>query len=102
MFTPEHIRSRVAAWIAEAGPGRRTRKEIYTDFFGGNNKADEITAMLDQFVTTGCIVRTTRPRADGRPGRPTEIYVATHALNALTDLGPDQRQHRDPSTYPRT
>ncbi|MEV5299038.1 DUF3987 domain-containing protein [Amycolatopsis methanolica] len=76
IFTDTDTPARLIAWIAEAGQTGRTRKEITTGFFGGNTKAQQISAVLDPLVTSGLLVRSTRPRADGKPGRGTEVYTA--------------------------
>ncbi|NKQ54409.1 DUF3987 domain-containing protein [Amycolatopsis sp. K13G38] len=76
IFTDTQTPARLVAWIAEAGPGGRTKKEITTGFFGGHTKAQQINAMLAQLADARLINRATRPRADGKPGRGTEIYTA--------------------------
>ncbi|SNR87356.1 Protein of unknown function [Haloechinothrix alba] len=76
VFTDTHTPARLAAWIAEAGETGRTRKDITTGFFKGKTPAEDITAMLHQLIEAGHITRTTRPRADGKPGRGAEIYTA--------------------------
>lgn len=76
VFTDTTTPHRLAAWIAEAGPDGRTRKDITTGFFKGKEKADVISTILDQLIQAERITRTTRPRADGRPGRGAEIYTA--------------------------
>ncbi|WP_017972914.1 DUF3987 domain-containing protein [Actinopolyspora halophila] len=68
---------RLATWISEAGPQGRTRKEITTDFFGGNRKADDITAYLDQLAEAGRITKHRQQPTGGKGGRTKEIYTAT-------------------------
>jgi hypothetical protein len=75
IFTDTATPTRLAAWIAAAGPTGRTRKEITTDHFAGNKKADQIDALLTQLVHADRITKTTRPPASGR-GRPAEVYTA--------------------------
>ncbi|MPZ81604.1 MAG: DUF3987 domain-containing protein [Actinophytocola sp.] len=75
IFVDTATPNKLAAWIAEAGPTGRTRKEITTDHFAGNKKATEIETLLTQLAHTGRITKTTRPPATGR-GRPAEIYTA--------------------------
>ncbi len=90
LFTNNHQLSRLAAWIAEAGPQGRTRKEITTGFFQGNARSAEIQPLLHELITAGRIEMTLRPRADGR-GRPTEVYTQhqpAHEPNELTNLAP--------------
>jgi hypothetical protein len=76
IFTDTATPARLAAWIADAGEQGRTRKDITTGFFNGKTKTDQIQPLLDQLVDAGRITRTTRPRADGRPGKGTEVYTA--------------------------
>lgn len=76
VFTDTQTPARLLAWITEAGTQGRTRKDITAGFFGGHKKSADITALLDQLIDAGRITRTQRPRADGKPGRPTEIYTA--------------------------
>ncbi len=76
VFTDTQTPARLLAWIAEAGEQGRTRKDVTTGFFAGKKKAADINALLDQLIDTGRITRSSRPRADGRSGRPTEIYTA--------------------------
>jgi hypothetical protein len=76
IFTDTTTPHRLAAWIIDAGPDGRTRKDITAGFFGGNKKAQEVTALLDQLIDAGRITRTSRPRVDGKPGRGTEVYTA--------------------------
>jgi hypothetical protein len=80
IFTDTATPTKLAAWIAEAGPTGRTRKEITTDHFAGNKKANEIDALLTQLIDAGRITRSTRPPASGR-GRPAEIYTARAPTN---------------------
>lgn len=68
--------TRLIEFIAAAGPGGRTRKEITTDCFRGRVKADRISALLDQLLSEAVITHHRRPRADGRPGRATDVYTA--------------------------
>lgn len=77
VFTDTTLSTRLAAWIADAGTTGRTREEIRKDFFSGNQKASQINGWLDQLTETGAITRAKRPRADGRPGRATEVFTAT-------------------------
>src|SRR5699024_8044269 len=64
IFTDTATPARLATWIAEAGDTGRTKREITSDFFGGNRKAADIDPILQQLADAGRITRTTRPRAD--------------------------------------
>ncbi|WP_019810196.1 DUF3987 domain-containing protein [Saccharomonospora halophila] len=75
VFTDTATPARLAAWIAEAGEHGRTRKDITTGFFGGNKKADDVTAMLDQLIDADRITRH-HQRPDSGKGRSIEIYTA--------------------------
>jgi len=76
IFSNDQITTKLAAWIAAAGPQGRTREQIRSEFFRRNKTAQEVTAVLDELITTGAVVRTTRPRADGAPaGRQPEVYI---------------------------
>lgn len=84
VFTTDHTSSKLAAWIAQAGTAGRTKEQIRSEFFHRNKNAKEITAVLNELTTTGAIVRTTRPRADGNPaGRPAEVYITTTTERGL-------------------
>ncbi|PXY17079.1 hypothetical protein BAY59_36490 [Prauserella coralliicola] len=74
LFIDTHTPAKLLAWITEAGEQGRTRKDITRDFFGGNKKAAEITALLDQLIDAERITRTVRRREGG--GRGTEVYSA--------------------------
>jgi hypothetical protein len=75
VFTDHPAQARLAAWITDAGPIGRTRKEITTVFFQGHAKATDIQATLDHLGGTGRITRTMRAPEGGR-GRPREVYTA--------------------------
>lgn len=75
IFVDTATPNKLAAWIAEAGPTGRTRKEITVDHFNGHKKAPQIEQLLAELIHTGRITKTTRPPAGGR-GRHTEIYTA--------------------------
>ncbi|MGH3517334.1 MAG: DUF3987 domain-containing protein [Haloechinothrix sp.] len=75
VFTDTVTPARLLAWIAEAGTAGRTRSDITATFFGGNKKAADITALLEQLADTGRITHKTRPPAGGR-GRPIDHYTA--------------------------
>lgn len=75
IFRADETVHRLAAWIADAGPAGRTRKQISAEFFRGHKSAAETTALLDQLVASGRVVRHITPPAGGR-GRPTETYTA--------------------------
>ncbi|MCE7005470.1 DUF3987 domain-containing protein [Kibdelosporangium philippinense] len=64
------------AYIADAGPEGRTKKDITAGHFRGNAKRNGIDpdALLDELVTAGRITRDERPRPGG--GRSTEVYTA--------------------------
>ncbi|WP_246154366.1 DUF3987 domain-containing protein [Saccharopolyspora hirsuta] len=68
---------RLAAWIAEAGPAGRTRKDVTAEFFQGKTKAADIDRYIQQLIEKGEITESERARADGKTGRPTRIYLAT-------------------------
>ncbi|HET9876259.1 MAG TPA: DUF3987 domain-containing protein, partial [Mycobacterium sp.] len=69
---------RLVAWIAAAGPAGRTRDEIRRGpALPRTIRAPEIGHYLDQLIEQGRITATTRPRADGRVGRPATVYTAT-------------------------
>jgi hypothetical protein len=68
--------ARLLAYIGEAGPAGRTRREITANHFGGNKKAEYISGLLDRLTGTGAVTRSERPRADGKPGRRAEVYIA--------------------------
>lgn len=69
--------TRLAAWIANAGPAGRTRTDITVEFFGRKEKADTIAGYLDTLAAQGHITRTHQPRADGKPGRAREVFTTT-------------------------
>lgn len=75
IFTDTATPARLATWIAEAGQQGRTKKDITTGFFGGNKKADEVTAMLDQLIDADRITCHHR-RPDSGKGRNIEVYTA--------------------------
>ncbi|MFE0027069.1 DUF3987 domain-containing protein [Amycolatopsis sp. NPDC059021] len=75
LFTDTETPARLAAYIAEAGDTGRTRTEINRNHFAGRPPKD-LTAMLTQLVDAGRITTGTRPRADGKPGKPSEVYIA--------------------------
>lgn len=75
VFTDTKTPARLLAWIAEAGEAGRTRKDITTEFFAGNARADHINALLDQLMDAGRITRSNRPPKGGT-GRPTAVYTA--------------------------
>lgn len=77
IFSADPTLTRLAAWIGEAGTTGRTREEIRAQFFKGNKSAAEITTALGQLIDSGQLARSTRPRAGGRGGRPTEVYATT-------------------------
>jgi uncharacterized protein DUF3987 len=68
--------NKLAAYIAEAGPTGRTRKEITTDHFAGNRKAADIEAVIAELLAAGRITKTTRRPEGSRGGRPAEVYTA--------------------------
>ncbi|SDY25737.1 Protein of unknown function [Saccharopolyspora shandongensis] len=68
---------RLAAWIADAGPEGRTRKEVNAEFFQGKTKAADIDRYIQQLTEKGEITEGERARADGKSGRATRIYVST-------------------------
>ncbi|PXY34220.1 hypothetical protein BAY59_01295 [Prauserella coralliicola] len=74
LFIDTATPARLVAWIAEAGEQGRTRKDITTKFFGGNKKAAEITALLDQLIDAERITHAVHRREGG--GRGTEVYSA--------------------------
>ncbi|SFJ76485.1 Protein of unknown function [Amycolatopsis sacchari] len=76
LFVDTATPARLVAWIAEAGPTGRTKKDITVGFFGGNKKAQEINTLLEPLLAAGTLTRTTVPRADGKGGRGTEVYTA--------------------------
>lgn len=76
LFLDTATPAKLLAWITEAGPDGRTRKDITKDYFGGNKPADHITALLDQLIDADRIRRENRKPAGGK-GRPTEVYIAT-------------------------
>lgn len=80
LFVDTATPNKLAAYITEAGPTGRTRKEITTDHFAGNKKADQVDALLTQLIHAGRITRTTRPPTGGR-GRPAEVYTARDPTN---------------------
>ncbi|MCA1194433.1 DUF3987 domain-containing protein [Saccharopolyspora sp. 6V] len=69
---------RLADWIAQAGEQGRSREEVRAKFFRGNADKDTITGHLNDLVDAGRIACTKLPRADGKPGRGKEVYIATH------------------------
>lgn len=77
LFTDTTTPTKLAAWITEAGEHGRTREQVRSEYFGRNKPAREITALLDQLSEAGRITRITRPRADGKPGRGTEVFTGT-------------------------
>ncbi|WP_010316634.1 hypothetical protein [Saccharopolyspora spinosa] len=81
--------SKLARFIADAGPAGRGRTEISQQHFQGNEKAADITAWLDQLAADDVITKTFQ-RPEGRKGgRATEIYVANEHYE-LTNNAPDQ------------
>ncbi|MQA14425.1 MAG: DUF3987 domain-containing protein [Pseudonocardiaceae bacterium] len=91
VFAHDPTAARLLAWIAEAGTTGRTRENIRSEFYRGNTKAADIRAQLDTLTAAGRLQRTTRPRADGRPGRGAEIFTVPDrpdAINAVTRSGP--------------
>lgn len=81
VFTDTQTPARLAAWIAEAGESGRTKREITSEYFAGNKKSEEITALLDQLIQAGNITRSHRERSDGKSGRRAEIYTAPPPTN---------------------
>ncbi|HLS76651.1 MAG TPA: DUF3987 domain-containing protein [Nocardia sp.] len=77
LFVDTSTPAKLLAWITEAGDQGRTRKDITRDYFKGKAKAEQIGGMLDQLIDAGRLTRHTRARADGKPGRGTEVYIAT-------------------------
>lgn len=57
----------LVTYIASATDRGRTRTEISREHFGGNRKADEITALLTQLVTDGRVREDTDRTGTGRP-----------------------------------
>lgn len=76
VFTDNAALTRLAAWIADAGPIGRTREEIRSIYFGRNKTAAEIRPLLDTLLAAGQIAATNRPRADGKPGKGAEVFTA--------------------------
>ncbi|WP_245607391.1 DUF3987 domain-containing protein [Pseudonocardia spinosispora] len=68
--------AQLLAYITDAGPAGRTKQDITSGHYGGNKKAGDINTLLNRLITTGAITHAQRPRADGKPGRPTAIYIA--------------------------
>src|SRR5690606_16870196 len=77
LFVDTSTPAKLLAWITEGGDQGRTRKDITRDYFKGKAKAEQIGCMLDQLIDAGRLTRHTRARADGKPGRGTEVYIAT-------------------------
>ena len=76
VFNHNEDTARLLAYITDAGPDGRTRREITSEHFGGNKKADYIDSMLNRLITSNAVTPTQRPRADGKPGRRAEVYIA--------------------------
>lgn len=75
LFIDTATPTKLLAWIAEAGEQGRTRKDITTTFFGGNKKATEITALLDQLLDAERIT-VEHQRPDSGKGRSVDVYTA--------------------------
>ncbi|WP_018684740.1 DUF3987 domain-containing protein [Actinokineospora enzanensis] len=82
ILRPDDVLARLAVWIRDAGPQGRTKSEVTVKFFKGNAKRDrhDPAALLATLVTSGQIVRLSRPRPHGG-GSPTEIYLHATMTN---------------------
>ncbi|MDQ3151438.1 MAG: YfjI family protein [Actinomycetota bacterium] len=104
VFSTEPVTAKLATWIAAAGPDGRTRKEITAGFFQGKTKSADIQLLLDELVAAGRVEMTLRPRPDGRPGKPSEVYTQHHPgeLSELSNSAPHLRKQPDLSSRERT
>ncbi|WP_158846980.1 DUF3987 domain-containing protein [Saccharothrix deserti] len=68
---------RLRAFIAAAGPDGRTKTEITKKFHKDDATTDRYREALDELIESGRVSVTKRARADGRPGRGTEVYTTT-------------------------
>ncbi|MEU4801060.1 DUF3987 domain-containing protein [Actinosynnema sp. NPDC023587] len=65
----------LAAFIAASGTDGRTKTDIVKRFHKNDQRAERFRAALDQLIEKGDVTLTQRPRADGRPGKGTQVYT---------------------------
>ncbi|GAA3890023.1 hypothetical protein GCM10022243_63620 [Saccharothrix violaceirubra] len=67
----------LAAFIAAAGPDGCTKTLITKRFCKDDKTTARFRAALEHLVDAGDVTVVERPRADGRPGRGSQVYVTT-------------------------
>lgn len=75
VLCPDDAVATLARFIAEAGPEGRTKRDITQKFSKNKTATERYRHALEVLTETGRVRVLKRPRADGRPGRATEVYL---------------------------